>query len=285
MQTKDQIIQNAIDHLISMFKKSGDMPERVAFSIIQRREGESDIPSQRWSLSNQIIMWANGTADARGYRQWQQVNRYVKKGSSPIYILAPLLKKKTELNPVTGKEEERFILIGFRAVPVFRYEDTDGMELPEREHYEPKELPPFWDVAEKLGIKTSFAPLYRNALGTFRPGSNSIQLYATDAQVYFHELAHAIHNSFKPLYKLDKAVCEVVAEFSSLVLCELQGIKGYERQGLEYLADYAKTTADKPDAVIRKLNSVMNDVEKIVTIVLDTTEEKIPVKEEAPAVA
>ena len=230
-------------------------------------------------------MWASRSIDARGYRQWRQTNRYVKKGSSPIYILAPLLKKKTELNPVTGKEEEHSVLIGFKSVPVFKYEDTDGKELPERKGYQPKELPPFWDVAEKLGIKTSFAPLYRNALGTFRPGSNSIQLYATDAQVYFHELSHAIHNSFKPLYKLDKAVCEVVAEFSSLVLCELQGIKGYERQGLEYLADYARTTADKPEAVIRKINSVLNDVEKIVNIVLDTTEDKIPVREEAPAVA
>ena len=284
MPTKDQIIQNAIDHLLSMFQ-SGDMPERVAFSIIQRREGDSPIPSSRWSLSNQIIMWSNGTTDARGYRQWQQANRYVKKGSSPFHILAPLMKKKTELNPVTGKEEERFILIGFRAVPVFRYEDTDGMELPEREHYEPKELPPFWDVAEKLGIKVSYAPLYRNALGTFRPGSNSIQLYATDAQVYFHELSHAIHNSFKPLYRLDRAVCEIVAEFSSLVLCELQGIHGYEFQGFQYLADYAKATEDKPEVVIRKINSVLNDVEKIVNIVLDTTEDKIPVKEEASAIA
>ena len=284
MSTKDQIIKTAIGNLLSMFQ-SGDMPERVAFSIIKRREGESAIPSDRWSISNQLIMWASGSTDARGYRQWQQVNRYVKKGSSPIYILAPLLKKKTELNPVTEKEEEHSILVGFRAVPVFAYESTDGEELPEREGYQPKELPPFWDVAEKLGIKTSFAPLYRNALGTFRPGHNTIQLYATDAQVYFHELAHAIHNTFKPLYKLDKAVCEVTAEFSSLVLCELQGIKGYERQGIEYIANYARTTADKPEAVIRKINSVLNDVEKIVNIVLDTTEDKLPVKEEAPAVA
>ena len=284
MPTKDQLIQNAIDHLLSMFQ-SGEMPERVAFSIIQRRESEATIPSDRWSLSNQIIMWASGTTDARGYRQWQSVNRYVKKGSSPIYILAPLLKKKTELNPVTEKEEEHSILVGFRAVPVFAYENTDGEELPEREGYQPKELPPFWDVAEKLGIKTSFAPLWKNALGTFRARNNSIHLYATDAQVYFHELSHAIHNSFKPLYKQDRAVCEIVAEFSSLVLCELQGIKGYERQGIEYIADYARTTADKPEAAIRKINSILNDVEKIVNIVLDTTEDKIPVKEEAPAVA
>ena len=284
MPTKDQIIQNAIDNLLSMFK-SGDMPERVAFSIIKRREGVDTIPSDRWSISNQIIMWACGSLDARGYRQWNQVNRYVKKGSSPIYILAPLLKKKTELNPLTGKEEERSVLIGFKSVPVFRYEDTDGEELPEREGYQPKELPPFWDVAEKLGIKVSYAPLYRNALGTFRPSSNSIQLYGTDAQIFFHEISHAIHNSFKPLYKLDKAVCEIVAEFSSLVLCELQGIKGYERQGIEYIADYARTTADKPEAAIRKINSILNDVEKIVNIVLDTTENTVPVKEEAPAVA
>ena len=284
MPTKDQIIQNAIDHLLSMFQ-SGDMPERVAFSIIQRREGIVDIPASRWSISNQIIMWASGTTDARGYRQWQQVNRYVKKGSSPLYILAPLLKKKTELNSVTGKEEEHSILVGFKSVPVFKYEDTDGEELPDRECYQPKELPPFWDVAEKLGIKTSFAPLYRNALGTFRPGSNSIQLYATDAQVYFHELSHAIHNSFKPLYKLDRDVCEIVAEFSSLVLCELQGIHGYEFQGFQYLADYARTTTDKPEAVIRKINSILNDVEKIVNIVLDTTADNIPIKEEASAIA
>jgi hypothetical protein len=70
-------------------------------------------------------MFFADTKDARGIRQWNKVNRYVKKGSKGFYILVPNIKK------IEDEEagEERKVLVGFLARPVFRYEDTDGEPL------------------------------------------------------------------------------------------------------------------------------------------------------------
>ena len=36
-----------------------------------------DIPMRSWSILNQFICFLSGTHDARGYRQWKKVERYV----------------------------------------------------------------------------------------------------------------------------------------------------------------------------------------------------------------
>jgi hypothetical protein len=68
-------------------------------------------------------MYLNNTEDARGFRQWQQAGRRVNKGSKAFYILAPMFKKVEE----NGEEFQQ--LIGFRSVPVFRVEDTEGTPI------------------------------------------------------------------------------------------------------------------------------------------------------------
>ena len=67
-------------------------------------------PCDRWSFTNKILMLIQGTADARGYRQWQEAGRHVKKGAHAIHILAPRLVTVTQyecgrwdLNPRTPK--------------------------------------------------------------------------------------------------------------------------------------------------------------------------------------
>ena len=65
----DQIIQNAVDQLLDMFK-TGKLPEKVAFSIIHRHSGDV-IPSDKWSIGNRVLQMLQGTSDARGFRQWQ----------------------------------------------------------------------------------------------------------------------------------------------------------------------------------------------------------------------
>jgi hypothetical protein len=51
-----------------------------------------------------------GTHDARGYRQWQQSDRHVKKGAKAFTIFAPCTKKIKEAGA-----EDRVICFGFRA--------------------------------------------------------------------------------------------------------------------------------------------------------------------------
>jgi hypothetical protein len=62
-----------------------------------------------------------------GYQKWREFGRFVKKGAKGIFILAPILAKKTTLqdSPV---EENAKIAVGFRAVYVF-----DGLSWDFRE--------------------------------------------------------------------------------------------------------------------------------------------------------
>ena len=266
---KSTLIKNAINYMLEMFK-SGDFPKATAMSIIKKREGDK-IPSDSWSLGNRILMTAQGTSDARGFKQWQQVNRNVKKGTKAIHILSPVMKKFTEIDEKTGEEVKKSIVIGFSAMPVFRYEDTEGAALPSFD-YSPKIYPPFFDVAEKLGIEVSYKPLRSNYYGQYNIGNNHITLCSDSAVTYYHELAHALdHKINGDLSNNNKSRNEIVAEFSAIVLCQLSGISGYEDQSYKYIREYCKHS--KTDAaILKKIMGILADVEKIIDAVLAVSE-------------
>ena len=263
---KNQIVKEAVESLLAMFA-SGKMPERMAFSIIRKQQG-ADIPSNQWSSGNRLLMLGQDTDDARGFKQWQQVNRHVKKGAKALYILAPVTRKIKDKDDI-GKD--KVITIGFTPIPVFRHEDTAGEDLSYRKAYQPAEYPPFWEVADVLGLTVTYAPLVKNYLGRYNLRTKNIKLCAHDAIVYFHELSHAVHSTFVDLQVYDPDKAEVIAEFSACVLCEIQGIRGYEQQGLAYIKRYCRKD-DKPDSVLKKITSVLTDVDLIVTKVLETAE-------------
>ena len=265
----DAIVKSAVDQLLDMFR-TGQLPEKVAFSIIHRHAGDV-IPSDKWSIGNRVLQMLQGTADARGFKQWQEVGRYVRKGSHAIHILAPLTYKVKEKDEKTGEETEKVIVKGYRPISVFRFEDTDGRPLPYDHEYAPATHPTFYDVAAKLGIDVSYAPLRANYLGKYSLRTNSIQLCSDDAVVYYHELAHAIHATIVNLEVYDTAKAEVVAEFSALVLANIANITGFEQQCFDYIAHYAKN--HKPANVMKEIFSVLNDVEAIVNKVLEVSED------------
>ncbi|MBQ7554338.1 MAG: hypothetical protein IJT46_08315 [Bacteroidaceae bacterium] len=270
-KTKDEIIRDAVEQLMDMFK-TGKLPEKVAFSIIHRHPSDV-IPSDSWSIGNRILQMLQGTADARGYKQWQDAGRQVKKGAKAIHILAPLAYKVKDKDKLTGEDVEKIIVKGYKPIPVFRYEDTDGAPLPYDHEYCPHDYPIFFDVAEKLGINVSYRPMTSNYLGQYSISTNSIKLCSQDAIVYYHELAHAIHATFVDLRVYDKAKSEVVAEFSALVLANIAGVNGFEAQGFDYIEHYAKEHSH--NSIMQEIFSVLNDVEKIVTTVLNVSEDEV----------
>ena len=271
---KTTIIKSVVNTLMATFQ-SGNFPAQIATTVI-RKHADDDIPSDKWTFANRLLMTAQGTNDARGYKQWQQVNRQVKRGSLAIHVFAPLTRKVTETDETTGEEMSRIIVTGFRPIPVFRVEDTEGEPLPTF-NYRPKVYPPFFDVAEKLGLKVEYRPMRSNYLGKYVSNTKSIELDSQDAVVYYHELSHAVHDTFVDLKTYDKAKAEIVAEFSAVTLCELSGISGYQSQGYDYIRHYCAGDA-KPETVLKKIMGVLNDVEKIVSIVLDATEDKLSAK-------
>ena len=124
---KATIIKSAVKTLMTTFQ-SGNFPAQIATTVIHKHAGD-EIPSDKWTFANRLLMSAQGTNDARGYKQWQQVNRQVKRGSFAIHVFAPLTRKVTETDENTGEETSRIIVTGFRPLPVFRYEDTAGEQI------------------------------------------------------------------------------------------------------------------------------------------------------------
>lgn len=260
-------IKETLDRVIEMFK-SGNVPDAVAKTVIHAKAGDTK-PCSNWSLANQIIMLAAGTEDARSYKQWQNVKRQVKKGANAIYIFAPCTKKKVVSDTATGKETTKTILTGFKPLPVFRFEDTDGEPLPEINH-DPFKSPPLYDLAKKFGIKVNYKPFYDQSYGEYAPSKNEITLRSHDANIFFHELAHAVHNTFKRLKPGQHADQEIVAEIVGCTLCEMYGYRGYIWHGYEYVKHYA---GQNPGQSLKAIMSVLKDVQRVLDIIFETNAE------------
>ena len=243
--------------LVEMFK-SGQFPKAVARTLIMRQSGD-ETPCSKWSINNQLLMLAAGTADARGFNQWKAVKRYVRKGAKAFYILAPLVKTAQSNDGST--DEAR--IIGFHAVPVFKVEDTEGEPL-QAFDCTPPVLPPLHELGERLG-SVSYAPAADNSVLGSCTLKGNIRLYSCDPDVYFHELAHQVHNTIAPLKPGQQADQEIVAEMVACVLCEMYGYSGYHWSGWDYIQAYAGGNAE---TAIRAVGAVMHDVEAVLISIL-----------------
>lgn len=255
MKTFDAVVPELLD----MFSHE-NFPAQLALTIIKR---ETSIPSDSWSVTNRLIMHIIGeTNDARTYKQWQAAGRQVKKGEKAFGIIAPVTKKFRN----EEKDEDEIRIIGFRALPVFAYESTEGETLPEYD-CTPAKLPPFFDAAQALGVSVYWKPISRNAYGYYRLSDRSITLHSQDYAVFYHELAHAVHDTIEPLKDVPDDKAEVVAELTAAVMCEMAEVSGYQQQSYEYIKQYVKDKDNK--AVLKAIADVLSLVEQIVTKVVD----------------
>ena len=181
-------VRETLNTIIDRFK-SGDIPEAVAYSMFPI----PNLPSSRWSLLNRTLMFFSGTQDARGIKQWNSVNRNVKKGSKAMYILVPYFRKSDD------DREEQQVLTGFGCSPVYKVEDTKGEPL----EYENIELPdlPFIERAQQWGISLKAIPGNYRYYGYYSPGRKEIAVATSSECVFFHELAHAAHHILKGNFK------------------------------------------------------------------------------------
>jgi hypothetical protein len=175
-------VKSVLNNILDQFK-SGSIPASVAFS---QYPAPKNIPLHTWSFLNRTVCFMSGTADARGFRQWPKAKRNVKKGVKAIYILAPMFFKKEQ------DGVESLVLGGFRGVPVFRSEDTEGEPL----DYEVVELPdlPLLELAEKWGITVKNGPGNFRYLGFYSDKRKEIGLATKEECVFFHEISHCAHS-------------------------------------------------------------------------------------------
>ncbi len=258
-------IKEAMDKLLDMFKNERfDIVARAVFGV-----GKNMKPSDNWSFSNRLLMYLSGTEDARGYQQWQEVGRYVKKGSKSIYILAPLSKKaiKTvkEIDEATGQEVEKKIsydfIYGFKAVPVFGIEDTEGKPVIEDiiDLNIPFEIQPLID---DLGVNVKGVSFSRDgAYGYYNPIRKHVRVASPDIEVLLHELSHAVDDKMHHLKGGQHKDQEVIAEFSAATIGHLMGFKMKLGTMFDYIQHYSFV----------ELLKQLNRVERVVSYFIEHT--------------
>lgn len=262
--------EKVISEVIEDFK-SGKVAEKCAFVTFNLPEG---IPSAKWTLSNRWLAFlTTGDVDARGFKQWKQVKRYVKKGSRAGYIWRPRIIK---VENDEGEKETR--CVGFIPVAVFGVSSTDGQPL----DYDMPEVPenlPLKEVAESWGIKVK-ADWFGGAYGSCKVDGSAITMNCTAPKVFFHELAHAADSRVKEA-RGEKMVAgqdpwqEIVAEFSAEILRRMVGADLEDTSGntYDYIQHYAaKKNLDVVGAVLKCLRDAGNVVALIMETLNSVTE-------------
>ena len=262
-------IDEVIEEIKEMFLNQ-DFPRQLGYQIIKAKE---DKPSAHWSILNRLIMHNIGhTYDARTFKQWQAVGRHVKKGAKAFAIIAPITVTDKKVDQVTGKEQEEIKVIGFRGMPVFAYEVTDGDPLPVTEDNTQKpnsaNTSNLMEAIKRLGGKISYAPYDGSTLGYYRPSTNEIVLSDRSTITLAHESAHfVVHHVLRREMKRNLEEC--TAELTALTFCELFAEEGYEVQSYDYIREYAGLTdGTDPRNVIQVISRVTNTVAEIITVLL-----------------
>lgn len=249
-------VRETLNKMLDRFK-SGDIPEAVAYSMFPI----PDLPSSRWSLLNRTLMFISGSMDARGIRQWNRENRYVKKGTKAIYILVPYFKKFDE----DGTDKQ--VISGFGVKPVFRVEDTKGEPL----GYQNMELPnlPFIERAEEWNISVKAVPGNYRYYGFYSLDRKEIAIATSQECVFFHELAHSAHHIIKGNFRPGQdPFQEIVAELSAQALATMVGKPAEDTtgNGYRYIERYAEKAGMGVHAACLK---VMGETEKVLNLIIN----------------
>lgn len=252
-------VKEVLDTILQQFKE-GNIPKKVAIATFPT----FDNPMTKWSFLNQLICYFSGSDDWRGFNQWKEVNRFVKKGAKATFILVPKFKKE-----INDKGEEHPELKGFMTAPVFKFEDTDGEELT----HEKLELPelPLMDRARELGVDIVAVPGNEDFNGYYSRSKSTIALASPEFCVFAHELTHLADDKLNGLERKQDPIQEIVAELGAYTLCEIFNLDGSKHLGNHYknIEYYAQKLDLTPQSAVMK---VLSRTEKILKFLLKEEE-------------
>ena len=253
--------------IVRAFEDANSLPKPLAQIFIHRKDASH---FSKWSWGNQLLVILRGFSDARGFQQWHDVGRWVKKGEKAFHILGPVKKKITDKE--TG--EEKSIVVGFKGIAVFGIEQTDGEPLPIGDADIEKWLDslPLLAVAKAWGLSVDvfngetagFLGIYRRRFG--------IALGVKNLSTFLHELTHASDDRNGSLKEKGQHWrSETVAELGGAVISELLGFTHESDLGgcFGYIKGYAeKEQITVVDACMKTLERTC----KAVALILDTAE-------------
>jgi antirestriction protein ArdC len=185
----------------------------------------------RYSLNNVLLIALQKphASYVAGFRTWNELGRFVKKGEKGIMILAPIVRRKVE-NEDTADEASRAIA-GFRAAYVFDISQTDGEELPQigvvqGDPRDCTERLRQFAAAQNIVVEYSseIAPARGTSFGgriALLPGQSAAEEFSTLA----HELAHELLHRGDRRANTTKKIRETEAEATAFVVCSGIGLE------------------------------------------------------------
>jgi antirestriction protein ArdC len=185
----------------------------------------------RYSLHNVMLIASQkpNASYVAGFRTWNELGRFVKKGEKGILILAPIVRRKTAIEK--DPEEISTSIAGFRAAYVFDVSQTDGKELPQigNVHGDPQEHAEcLRSFASAQGIAVEYseqiAPVHGVSTGgkiTLLPGQSPAEEFSTLA----HELAHELLHRGDRRSATSRRIRETEAEATAFVVCHAIGLE------------------------------------------------------------
>lgn len=219
-----------------------------------------------YSFHNTVLIYSQNpnASYVCGYRKWQSLNRFVKKGQQSLKILAPMLYKAKE--DEYGDDLKR--LHGFRLVSVFDISQTDGSD---------EYLPIL--VTGLRGTVDGEETLYKRILshidipvtevaeldskGRYYIANPRIEIKASLSGIQriktvLHEFSHHVHQT-KHYTDESYDVSEVIAESTAFIVCNVLGF-----DTTDYSAGYVESwNQDK-----KNLETIAGKIQKIASEII-----------------
>ena len=254
----------------------------------------------RWSFNNQILAWGQamrareeaspeeldgcpGTPMVMSANDWKtKYDRFPRKGSKAIWVLAPVTRRFTDTDEKTGEEKARVAVVGFTGQAKFDACQTDGAPIPGQAIVqfgggEPPEgvYAHLTGKVEEAGYAYSERPLSdgpvnpTGLLGYTDPKTRQVvvdsRLPAT-AKVFViaHELGHIHcgHVDRPGEYGLHRGVAETEAEATAYMVMRHLGVRPADADSFSagYIASWSK---GDPDAVSKAMSRASGAFRKI----------------------
>ncbi|MCY0886098.1 MAG: ArdC family protein [Firmicutes bacterium] len=208
-----------------------------------------------------------------GYHAWQQLGRHVRRGEHGITILAPIVRRgapdreATAESPEDARPDPPRAVVGFRAVTVFAYEQTDGapLRLPEARPLTTETMAELLshvvglpDVAVVFG---DTAPAY----GVWDPAAQRITIRADAApdqqlKTLFHEWSHRLGVPTPEAGAArHRGLEEVTAETTAYVVAQTLGLDTHAySQG--YVAGWAGADPQRVAGVVQEVGRRVHQI-------------------------
>lgn len=238
-----------------------------------------------YSFRNTMLIYIQNpeASFVKGYKAWNKLGRYVKKGAKGLAILAPCYRKvedfkepdnESEYQDSEGEKVTKKVISGFRAAYVFDIADTDGSDeyLPVLVKGLAGNSGQEKEIYEKLKAFISMEHPVQEVTGTASKGSYNLETgvicvrsdveYLQKIKTILHEYAHSIDFAMHPGQDISRNRRELVAESVAFVVSLRLGLDT-SRYSMGYIKSWLKDKDELKivaDAVQKVAAKIINNL-------------------------